>query len=248
MSPSRLAASLCLLVLACASEGSDAELVSRLDQIDARLAALETQVQTVADWTTAQADKETREEAEHQARLAELETRRAAREAEREAKRAERELRRRSLFDSLGDPSSPSEDDLLGGEELGSSSSREIEGAAEGIQCTEPAIDRIECSIDRAFLDHLMANPALLTRQARVVPSQRDGVVQGFKLYGIRRGSLPKLLGLENGDMLVSINGDEIDGIDAAMELYTKLRKAKRFLVEVERRGKPLALTIEIIS
>lgn len=34
------------------------------------------------------------------------------------------------------------------------------------------------------------------------------------------------------------------DSADRALEVYTKLRDATRFIVAIERRGKPLTLTI----
>jgi len=213
------------------SEAEDSALLARLDRIDERLTAIETKfdaastkLEVVATWTTAQVEAEQR-------RVEELEKKRS----ERDARRIEREAQRRELGLS-------EDDDPLFKE----GSSREIEGAAEGIQCTESSESHAKCSIDRAFLDHLLANPALLARQARVVPSQRDGVTRGFKLYGIRRGSLPKLLLIKNGDLIKTINDEEMNSIDQAMAVYTKLRRATLFDVEIERKGMPFTLEIEI--
>ena len=118
---------------------------------------------------------------------------------------------------------------------------REIEGAEEAINC-----DGDSCTVDRAFVESLMANPAQLTKQARIVPSQKDGETRGYKLYGIRRGTLPKLLGFKNGDMLKSVNGEDLNSIDKAMGLYTKLRRASNLTVEVERKGKTVTKEITI--
>ena len=78
------------------------------------------------------------------------------------------------------------------------------------------------------------------------MPSQKDGKTQGYKLYGIRRGTLPKLLGLKNGDMITAINGDELTSIDKAMALYTKLRRASRLEVNIVRKGKSMTKEIQI--
>jgi general secretion pathway protein C len=117
---------------------------------------------------------------------------------------------------------------------------RAIEGAEEAIKC-----DGDTCTVDRKFVEGLMANPAQLTKQARIVPSQKDGETQGYKLYGIRRDTLPKLLGFKNGDMLKSVNGEELTSMDKAMGLYTKLRQASNLSIEVERKG--ATVTKEII-
>lgn len=119
---------------------------------------------------------------------------------------------------------------------------RAIEGAEEAIKCpTENT-----CTVERAFVEKLMANPALLAKQARIVPKQKDDEVLGYKLYGIRRGSLPKLLGLKNGDMVTAVNGEELKSMDKAMALYTKLRRASNLSVSIERKGKTVTKEIQI--
>ena len=89
-------------------------------------------------------------------------------------------------------------------------------------------------------------DPALLAKQARIVPKQKDDEVLGYKLYGIRRGSLPKLLGLKNGDMITAVNGEELKGMDKAMALYTKLRRASNLSVSIERKGQTINKEIQI--
>lgn len=119
---------------------------------------------------------------------------------------------------------------------------QEIDGAADSINCP----NENTCIVERKFVEQLMANPALLARQARIVPSQRDGETQGFKFYGIRRGSLPKLLGLKNGDMLTEVNGEEIKSVDQAMGLAMKLRRASNLSVTLVRKGKTITKEIQI--
>lgn len=120
--------------------------------------------------------------------------------------------------------------------------SREIPGAAEAINCP----NENTCTVERAFVEKLMSNPALLAKQARIVPKQKDGEVLGYKLYGIRRGSLPKLLGLKNGDMVTAVNGEDLKSMDKAMALYTKLRRASNLSVSIERKGKTVTKEIQI--
>ncbi|MEX1365091.1 MAG: type II secretion system protein GspC [Nannocystaceae bacterium] len=119
---------------------------------------------------------------------------------------------------------------------------RAIPGAEDAINCPSENT----CVVERAFVEKLLANPALLAKQARIVAKQRDDEVLGYKLYGIRRGSLPKLLGLKNGDMLTSVNGEELKGMDKAMALYTKLRSASNLTVGIERKGKNITKEIQI--
>ncbi len=120
---------------------------------------------------------------------------------------------------------------------------REIEGAAEAISCDEAMTN---CTVDKAFVEKLMANPAQLAKQARIVPAVADGETKGYKFYGIRPGSLPKLLGLKNGDLLTSVNGHELESLDQAMDLYNKLRRASHLSVSIERKGTLIQKEIDI--
>jgi hypothetical protein len=102
------------------------------------------------------------------------------------------------------------------------------------------------CTIDRNYIDEALANPMALARQARVIPSIREGRMHGFKLYGIRPGSLPKLLGYKNGDTILSLNGVPLDSAEAALASYNKLRGADTLSVEVERRGETLIMRCDL--
>lgn len=121
-------------------------------------------------------------------------------------------------------------------------SSRAIPGAEDAINCPSENL----CVVDRAFVEQLMANPALLAKQARVVPSVKDGETVGFKFYGIRRESLPRLLGLRNGDLLTQVNGEDLTSMDKAMQLYTKLRRASNLSITIQRKGKTMNKEVQI--
>jgi type II secretion system protein C len=125
----------------------------------------------------------------------------------------------------------------------GDENSREIEGAAEAISCDG---EGNSCTVERAFVEKLLANPAQLAKQARIVPAVRDGETKGYKFYGIRPGSLPKLLGIKNGDLLTSVNGHQLESLDQAMDLYNKLRRASHLSVTIERKGAVVQKEIDI--
>jgi general secretion pathway protein C len=117
-----------------------------------------------------------------------------------------------------------------------------VDGARESISCA----DENNCTVKRAFVEKLLSNPALLARQARLVPAIRDGETKGFKFYGIRPGSIPKMLGVKNGDMVTSVNGNDLKSVDQALGLYTKLRSAKHLSVNIERKGKIITKEVDI--
>jgi hypothetical protein len=102
------------------------------------------------------------------------------------------------------------------------------------------------CVITSAFLDDLLADPARLSSQARVMPSIRDGEPLGFKFYGLRPGSLPRAIGLKNGDLLTAIDGVQARTVDHVMMLLSRLRTARSFALDIERRGEPVRLRVDI--
>lgn len=103
-------------------------------------------------------------------------------------------------------------------------------------------IDETHRRVDKALVDKVLANPMAVAKGARVVPAMKDGKPQGFKLYAIRPSSIYAKLGWVNGDTLAAVNGFDLTSADKALEVYTKLREATSFEVQIIRRGKPISL------
>lgn len=101
-------------------------------------------------------------------------------------------------------------------------------------------------TVARSLVDQLLTNQAELMRTARVIPHEENGRTVGVKLYGIRRNSLLGRLGLQNGDMLRTINGYDMSSPDSALEAYSRLRGASNLSINVVRRGNPMALEYNI--
>ena len=101
-------------------------------------------------------------------------------------------------------------------------------------------------TINRTLVDRLLANQAALMSAARVIPHEEDGRVVGVKIYGIRRSSLLGRLGVQNGDMLRTINGFDLTEPDSVLQAYTSLRTADHLSLSVVRRGSPVTLDYTI--
>lgn len=117
---------------------------------------------------------------------------------------------------------------------------------------SEPAVmptlsvtcDGGRCTIPRQEFAGLMANPAALAKAGRVVPSMKDGVTTGFKLFGIRPGSPFAAIGLQNGDLVTEIDGKSMRSAEAALEAYAALRTRDEWTIKGERRGAPFELVV----
>lgn len=89
--------------------------------------------------------------------------------------------------------------------------------------------------IPKRVIDQTLSNLNNIATQARIVPSFKNGVANGFKLFSIQPGSLYSAIGVENGDVIQRINGYEINSPDKALEIYQKLREASHVTIEIER-------------
>lgn len=86
--------------------------------------------------------------------------------------------------------------------------------------------------VDRALIDRAIDATSPTARFVRAVP--RDG---GIAVYGVRRASLLGRLGIQNGDVLVSVNGRSLASPAGAVEAYAALRHERAFFVRLARRG-----------
>jgi general secretion pathway protein C len=92
----------------------------------------------------------------------------------------------------------------------------------------------------RSELNSRLTNLPDLATKARIMPSYKNGVADGFKLFSIVPDSLYAKIGIQNGDVIRRINGYEMNSPEKALEIYQKLRDASRIEVEIERRGETL--------
>lgn len=100
--------------------------------------------------------------------------------------------------------------------------------------------------VDREMLDEQLNDLSKLGRQARVIPHYRDGKPQGFKIVGVRPGSLYSHIGLRSGDILKGVNDTEISSPNKALELFEQLKSSSNVQVQLERRGRKINLDYTI--
>jgi len=98
-------------------------------------------------------------------------------------------------------------------------------------------IDENNYEISREELDKQLSDLNSIATQARIVPSFKNGVANGFKLFSIRPGSIYQKIGIQNGDVIRKLNGYEINSPDKALEVYGKLKESSKIEIELERRG-----------
>jgi general secretion pathway protein C len=115
-------------------------------------------------------------------------------------------------------------------------------GGGEGVR----QLSENQYVVARSEINNALTNLSDLATKARIVPSFKNGVANGFKLFSIVPDSLYAKIGVQNGDVIRRINGYEMNSPDKALEIYQKLRDANRIEIELERRGETLRKTYSI--
>jgi tetratricopeptide (TPR) repeat protein len=94
--------------------------------------------------------------------------------------------------------------------------------------------------IQRDTLKAVLANMALLSRSARVVPAMKDGKAVGFRLYAVRPDGPVAMIGMQNGDIISSLNGLEITRPEKALDVYAEIKSASHLSLGIERNSQQI--------
>lgn len=113
-----------------------------------------------------------------------------------------------------------------------------IEGAAESIHC-----EALRCEMDSELVERLADQPRQLVREARLMPA-KGATGDGLRLSRIREGSIPALLGLRDGDILLAINGASLSSFDAMREVSDALVGGDEAELVFERDGERETLVV----
>jgi general secretion pathway protein C len=115
-------------------------------------------------------------------------------------------------------------------------------GGGEGVK----QLSENQYVVAKSEINNALTNLSDLATKARIVPSFKNGVANGFKLFSIVPDSLYAKIGVQNGDVIRRINGYEMNSPDKALEIYQKLRDASRIEIELERRGETVRKSYSI--
>jgi len=127
---------------------------------------------------------------------------------------------------------------LLGVEGTRSASAGGDQGAQESATSTYV----LSREVVRENLENL---PGLMT-QARAELYYKEGRPEGFQLSQIQQGSPLRSIGFENGDVIRSVNGQEVRSLEDAIALYQKLGDDDSFVIGILRGEKPKYLHVKI--
>ncbi len=100
--------------------------------------------------------------------------------------------------------------------------------------------------IDQRALNAALDNIGQAMTDARLLPSVKDGKVEGFKLSEVKPQGVFGALGLKNGDVLARINDFPVDSPEKAIQSFMTLKGQNRIKLDLIRDGAATSLTYDI--
>jgi len=102
-------------------------------------------------------------------------------------------------------------------------------------------------AVPRSLLDKYIGDLGAASKLGRALLHRgADGNYDGYRLSAIRRGSLADQLGIKNGDVIHSVNGSDLNSMQAAMGAYNTMQNDSNFCLNVTRRGEQQELCYEV--
>ncbi len=100
--------------------------------------------------------------------------------------------------------------------------------------------------IPQTVAEQARGNIGELLKQARVEPNTVNGKTEGFVVRMIQPRSILANLGIQRGDILMQVNGVELDGPEKALQIFQQLREAKNISIGLLRNGNNLSFEYEV--
>lgn len=103
-------------------------------------------------------------------------------------------------------------------------------------------------AIKRADLLKYTNDLSSVLMQARAVPNRdpNTGEINGFRVLDMQPGSIYEQLGLQRMDVIKGVNGDPVDSVQKAMEMYNTLKNGNQVKLQIDRGGKTETFTYDI--
>lgn len=100
--------------------------------------------------------------------------------------------------------------------------------------------------IDQRALNAALDNIGQAMTDARLLPSIKDGKVEGFKVSEVRPTGIFGTIGIKNGDVLQRINDFPIDSPEKAIQSFASLKGQSRIKLDLVRDGQPTTFNYDI--
>jgi len=100
--------------------------------------------------------------------------------------------------------------------------------------------------IDKSLLEHYGKNLNDIWKNIGMKEVTEGGHIKGFKVNFVKRGSHFSKLGLRRGDIIKSVNGQELNSYNSAFEIYRDIDNIDSLTVVIMRGKEEMELNYEI--
>lgn len=100
--------------------------------------------------------------------------------------------------------------------------------------------------VSRSEVQQTMENPGQFFSQMRAMPHFVNGKTDGFSISQVQPDSVFAQLGLQNGDLLTSIDGQPVTNPMQAMGLIQAIKTASAIDLTVNRGGTPTSVHLDL--
>ncbi|HJV67260.1 MAG TPA: type II secretion system protein GspC [Geomonas sp.] len=100
--------------------------------------------------------------------------------------------------------------------------------------------------VDQRALNAALDNIGQAMTDARLLPSVKDGKVEGFRVSEVKPQGIFGTIGIKNGDVLLRINDFPIDSPEKAIQSFASLKGQSRIKLDLIRDGQPTTFNYDI--
>ena len=100
--------------------------------------------------------------------------------------------------------------------------------------------------VDQRALNAALDNMGQVMSDARLLPSIKDGKVEGFRASEVKPSGVFGMVGIKNGDVLLRINDFPIDSPEKAIQSFVTLKGQSRIKLDIVRDGRPTTFNYDI--
>ncbi|MEA3490659.1 MAG: hypothetical protein U9R27_02020 [Campylobacterota bacterium] len=100
--------------------------------------------------------------------------------------------------------------------------------------------------IDKGLLDHYGKNIEDIWKNIGIKEVKEGNQIKGFRVNFVKRGSDFSKLGLRRGDLIKTINGQELNSYNSAFEIYKNIDVVENLTLTIKRGKEEMELNYEI--
>jgi general secretion pathway protein C len=100
--------------------------------------------------------------------------------------------------------------------------------------------------VDQRALNAALDNIGQAMTDARLLPSMKEGKVEGFRVSEVKPAGVFGMVGVKNGDVILRMNDFPIDSPEKAIQSFISLKGQSRIRLDLIRDGQPTTFNYDI--